>query len=499
MKASDYDTLFFESFANPERHIDRLFSQLRLRGIQAPPPSQARVLEIGCSTGVNIIPQAILYPRSEFVGVDISEGQIAEAQRLVSELNISNITLESCGIETLAAEKKSFDYIICHGLYSWVDARTQQALLDRIAYFLSPKGVAYLSFNTAIGWRGSAGVKEVLLDIGRECIDVSAKIRRVRELTRIGLAQFKNSQSISESKTMSFLAYLNTVSDALLLHEYLNPHASGTSVTELSCALTNHGLQYLGDARPQRDGTHPSILICHPLSPVRQLNRAAREDFNDLSSPKSFRGALLVHDSIVEQSITSGEQIVDLYFTSPLIELSESTENGEILFMLGEDHPCQINEPPIIAIVRELIRNWPVAIRGQEINITQLNSEQLNSFIALVCNGAIQVSYGSFECTNQLSDKPCTSPFIRYKARAGGTLISLKHEFFNANVFEIALLPLLDGSRTVEQLTESMFKKYQNGELTFTGEKSTEITPFLFRDAVEMALKEFLEHGLLLK
>ena len=59
-----------------------------------PPSVEAcRVLEIGCACGGNIIPMAESLPQSQFVGIDLSERQIAIGQRAIERLSLQNIEL----------------------------------------------------------------------------------------------------------------------------------------------------------------------------------------------------------------------------------------------------------------------------------------------------------------------------------------------------------------------------------------------------------------------
>ena len=121
---SAYEELHFQSLPSPERHIDRLYINASLLGLSAVDPRNARVLDIGCSTADNIIALASWYPKSTFVGLDASESQIEKAQNRVQQLSLSNIELHCCEIggsesKDLEPLLSEFDYVICHGLYSW--------------------------------------------------------------------------------------------------------------------------------------------------------------------------------------------------------------------------------------------------------------------------------------------------------------------------------------------------------------------------------------------
>src|SRR5688500_13456315 len=74
---SSYDQVPYSVGAFPQTRPDRLAVVARLFGMNPAPPSRCRVLELGCAAGGNILPMAVADPHSHFVGIDLSERQIA--------------------------------------------------------------------------------------------------------------------------------------------------------------------------------------------------------------------------------------------------------------------------------------------------------------------------------------------------------------------------------------------------------------------------------------
>ncbi|MDB6152763.1 MAG: hypothetical protein JWL90_1216 [Chthoniobacteraceae bacterium] len=91
----------------------------------------ARVMEIGCASGGNLLPLAAAYPGSEFVGIELSEKHIADARADVDALKLGNVQLHGGGLEEVGAMSGSFDYIIAHGIYSWMAAPVRQDMRNR--------------------------------------------------------------------------------------------------------------------------------------------------------------------------------------------------------------------------------------------------------------------------------------------------------------------------------------------------------------------------------
>ena len=128
-----YDELTYETNPFPETHPGNLAALGRLFGVQTPLAQQCRVLELGSATGGNIIPMAWRLPHSEFVGVELSAPQVAIGQAVVEALGLGNIRLDVGDILELdPATVGQFDYIIAHGVYSWV-WRRKSASPERMA------------------------------------------------------------------------------------------------------------------------------------------------------------------------------------------------------------------------------------------------------------------------------------------------------------------------------------------------------------------------------
>ena len=90
---------------------------------------KCRVLELGCASGGNLIPMAYMLPGSEFLGIDSSQAEIADGQAKLAELALPNVTLRQANILDVTPAWGQFDYIIAHGIYSWVPPEVQAKIL----------------------------------------------------------------------------------------------------------------------------------------------------------------------------------------------------------------------------------------------------------------------------------------------------------------------------------------------------------------------------------
>jgi 2-polyprenyl-3-methyl-5-hydroxy-6-metoxy-1,4-benzoquinol methylase len=157
-----YDEVPYPGGTYRNTHPCHLAMVARMCGITPTPPRHCRVLELGCSMGANLIPMAQDLPQSEFVGIDLSSRQVKEGQAVIEELGLKNIELRHLSITDVDASFGKFDYIICHGVYSWVPPEVQKAILDIGSNHLTTNGVLYVSYNTSPGWHLRGVVREMM-------------------------------------------------------------------------------------------------------------------------------------------------------------------------------------------------------------------------------------------------------------------------------------------------------------------------------------------------
>jgi len=109
-----------------------------------------------------------------------------------------------------------FDFIICHGVYSWVPDEVQEAILAACGRLLSPTGVAYVGYNTYPGWRAKEiGRGAMLLSVGD-----SAKVRRARGMVDF-LQKVAQPGSVLGQALDDYQQMAAKTGDYYLLHEEL--------------------------------------------------------------------------------------------------------------------------------------------------------------------------------------------------------------------------------------------------------------------------------------
>ena len=245
---ADYDTAPYESHAFPQSAPGHLAAIAYLFGLAPPEVATARVLEIGCASGGNLIPFAAEHPQAHVVGIDLSQVQIDEGRRRVQVLGLENLELLQGDIAQMdLATLGQFDYIVCHGVYSWVPDNVQDAILAAFRTLLVPDGVAYISYNVYPGWKAKEIVRDAMLmrSGGRETPGERVAYAR-------GMITFLEDVAPADSVLARVLADYKVIAasskDYYLLHEELETFNSPCYFLEMLERASDHRLAYLAEA-----------------------------------------------------------------------------------------------------------------------------------------------------------------------------------------------------------------------------------------------------------
>jgi len=90
---TSYDEFPYKTVPFAQTHPDRLATLAWLFGLEPTPIQRCRLLELGCSSGGNLIPMAATLPQSEFIGIDFSAVQISQGAADVAALGLANVRL----------------------------------------------------------------------------------------------------------------------------------------------------------------------------------------------------------------------------------------------------------------------------------------------------------------------------------------------------------------------------------------------------------------------
>lgn len=304
--AKIYNDFPYDSLAIKQSHPLHLYKIARLCGLEATPVAQAKVLELGCASGGNIIPMAYHLPQATFLGIDLSEKQIEQGITVIEELQLKNIQLKPQSILDFQSND-TFDYIICHGLFSWVPTLVRNQIFAICQQYLAKNGVAYISYNTLPGWQMGNIVRDQLQAKTQDIEDAALKVHYARRLLRDLQIAIQTDPNAYSQLLQNEIALINEHSDNQLLHEHLSPYNYPLYITDFVQQATQYQLKYLSDAFLSNDEVphfggvdlieslqtqdilknrrFRCSLLCH--SAVKNLQKPLTQDNFEMSFPTS--------------------------------------------------------------------------------------------------------------------------------------------------------------------------------------------------------------------
>lgn len=228
MQQTIYKELGYKSYPFPFTTPVYLEAYGALVGLNTPPAKTARVLELGATYGGNIISQAVFNPEATFVGIELSQDQVEKGNQIICDAKLENVSLVQGDILNFDESMGTFDYIIAHGFYSWINDEMKDKLLNIISNHLADNGIAYVSYNTYPGWHTMEEVRQLMLfaNRGQDKLTHKEKVLRGKTVGSLVGAQILNYDNLKE-RNSKFLGALRSVmqkEDYYVGHDHLEPH-----------------------------------------------------------------------------------------------------------------------------------------------------------------------------------------------------------------------------------------------------------------------------------
>lgn len=475
-----YDDLPYTAHPFPQTHPARLAAIAQIRGIKAPDASRARVLEIGCAAGGNLIPMAARLPNARFVGVDLSKRQIADGQGRIRRLGLSNIELRHANLMTVSVDDGCFDYIICHGVYSWVPKPVRDAILRICKNNLSASGIAFISYNVLPGWRLRQTLRDALaLSIPRED-KLQLKVEKARRLIAL-YSENANEGSAWGQIFRDEAARLSKTPDDYVGHEFLEDCNEPCSFTEFMVDATQSGLMFVAEA--QLVALLPETACSSAAPTIRSLASdriLEMQQHIDIFTGRTFRQSLLTHRES-EPSLLRDFSSCSLegLHLSPRADFQFRDEkDGRALFGTKKGAHVEVGDLYCRRALETLISRFPasstvdqlaqeIAVRGPD-DQRKARDQIADILLKLAFMGAISISTLPTQATSAVGDRPVACPFLRRDV-ASGSLISanLAHESVSVDPILQLVLPMMDGRAEIRDLTDVLVEAAKNGAIEF--------------------------------
>jgi SAM-dependent methyltransferase len=499
--AESYDQIPYESHPIAETHPDRLAAIAGLFGVRSTDPARARVLELGCAAGGNLIPMAFYLPEGRYLGVELSGAQAAHGQRMTAHLALDNVEIRHGDIMDVPLDGEPFDYIIVHGVFSWVPDFVQARILEICARKLAPAGVAYVSYNTQPGWGLRGMVRQMLLHHTRGIDGPGARLAAARELLDF-LATPLDHPPPGHDWLQREVDYLRKARDSYLYHEYLEDSNTPMMFSEFMSRVRPAGLQYLADA--QLHTLFPSTLgdaVAERFEAMDDLER--EEQYLDFLRLRPFRQSLLCRADLPVEREIDLQWLAGQRLCSALC--SDRDEHGHMLWRSPGGTDYHVGHPQAHRVLGALSDAYPRALTlADALGKARPDGALLGELFNLFVSGAVHVTrLDNPDLPRGRPVRPRVSALARMQAQMGeGHLATFRHESLGLDPVSTRLVSLLDGRRDLEALVEALSREAEAdkalGEamgLTAPGEK---LPKGQVRANVERLLQLFAHHGLLL-
>jgi methyltransferase-like protein/cyclopropane fatty-acyl-phospholipid synthase-like methyltransferase len=503
MGTSDpYDLVRYPTPTFPQTHPDRLATIGALVGMEPAPPERCRYLELGCGSGMNLIAMAAVLPESRFAGFDLAAEPIAEAEATARALGLTNVEFRRADI-LAPGELGKFDYVVAHGVFSWVPLPVREAMLKLCRDHLDEHGIGYISFNAYPGCHVREMARRMMRFHTREVAEPQGRIEQGRALMQF-IADAKSWPEAYAPLLTAQLEHMRTADRSLIYHDDLSEVNQPYYFHEFVGMLAQHQLQYVAEAalHEMQDRTYPPAVV----QALRSLDDdlLTKEQYLDFLKFRRFRQSLVCHARVALDRRGSPARVVRrLRFASdagPAPSPPELTDPAAVTFRRANQSVVSTVSPLVTFAMGALGEAWPRTIAFGDLlararrELASAEEDELGgALLELVGIGLVDARVSEVPCATSPGARPRASAIARYQAARGPVVATLNHCSVRMEDQLIrTLLSLLDGEHDHPALATALTDGIAGGRLPLPPGVATR-DPAAVRRAVEDELPRLLQ------
>ena len=519
--AHTYDETPYESYPYAQTRPENLKAIAHIFGLETPALETARFLELGCASGGNMITHATHYPKAKFVGIDLSQVQVDMGNKQIKALGLKNMELKAMSITDINKSLGEFDYIICHGVLSWVPENVRDAIFRVSQENLSKNGIAYISYNTLPGWNMVRTIRDMMMFHSHNFKDIKEQVQQSRLLLDFVKDSLDGTNSPYGEIMSAEAKLLSSQPDHYLRHDHMEDINFQFYFHEFMKDAAKHGLQYLGDAAlaSMYVGNLPK-QISEKLAEVTDIVRS--EQYMDFVTNRRFRSTILCHKNVQLSRNITGNSLDGLYFSMKIVPekaLKDVTldSNDDLMFyyMGNKDNKLNSTSPILKALLYIFHEAVNVAMTPKELTTKikqmlpkltasdeQIMVEIMSNITRLVFCGYITISTEKPTFLNKPSDMPKISDLARTQIAAKQNWVTNEvHDRINLSPLDFYTMKYLDGKHTQEQVLDKLIEHVKVGELSMNRDNKPVTEPKevkeLMKPYVEQAISAYAANALL--
>lgn len=479
-----YDKILYPSYIHEQTHPDRLATLGALHGMKPSSISNCRVLELGCGSGTNIISMAFFLPESEFVGIDSASQPIINGRARAKAIGLKNLTLHQLNLLDDIHHLGDFDYIIAHGLYSWVPSDVRDRILAICQNHLRPQGVAYVSYNAYPGCYLRQITREMMLIHTKDLTNPQESINQSLSLIK-WLAEAQTRSNAYSKLIKEKHAHLSKRIESSIYHDELSEVNQPVYFYQFVYHAAKYGLQFLSEADYFEMYPHN-----FPQETIQKLQEMAvkdihvKEQYLDFLQGRSFRQTLLCRRDMKLNRTPMIEDLKNLYIASPALAKSPEPDvksKSAEDFVAPTGSMVSTDHPVAKAALYYLSTIWPLSASFGELltatsallssdkderDIAQDESALYEFILRTYSMGLTRLSSIPSICVAEAGERPLASPLARMQITSDSPVTNLFHQqvMIEGDLAK-ELLVLLDGTRDHAALLKELTDVIESGKV----------------------------------
>jgi 2-polyprenyl-3-methyl-5-hydroxy-6-metoxy-1,4-benzoquinol methylase len=426
-----YESSEYPAMSHPVAHPSAMAASALLSGLRTPALHNARVLEVGCSQGHHILPIARRWPDAQFTAIDYSSSAIAVAKRVASETNINNVEFIQADVRDWQVEGGSYDYVIAHGVLSWVDDVCKAALLRLCRDALSPQGVAMISYNVLPGWTARQSLAQMTRALKNTSLCQGSTMAALEFFDHA----LKNRIDPYGQYLRSIVIATTKKGSRAIEFDDLGPINDPCYFTQFIQWISQSGLRYLGESDMGLE--HPDTLTPEMLEQTSMLHEdpLLQQQAMDFMTGRCFRTSLICHPEAEMRAPTVAEVMQLCVEQSLPIAISGETAADKISAALAPFDQGSVRVERLYHSIEGVDHKTFLSYLSQQVALASL-----------------RFTSHEFLHTADLPERPKLNPLNQLYLRDNRTVIDRLHKPCVVAAADAVILSQCDGSLSYEEL-----------------------------------------------
>lgn len=483
VESFSYDTLPYQnhtfSYISPE-HIESIGTVFGMSPAKA---ANARILELGCGYGLTSIAFATRHPKAKIVGLDMSKVQIEHGKKYIEALKLKNIELKAMSIMDIDKSFGEFDYIICHGVFSWVPVEVQKKILEVINAHLAPNGIAHVSYNALPGWNIAQTFRDMMqyhASMFESDQDKLAQAGAFVQFIDGALAESNTPYSKFLRQEAQIVA---SQGPSYVKHEYLEKGNSQFYFTDFANIAAGHGLTYLGDSSLAT--MYLGNLPAKAFDKLKEVgNIIAIEQYMDFITNRRFRNTLLckagasINRNVTPEIFETLNIASAVIPSTPAAQVNFENEKEALSFTIaGTNTNFNTTSSISKALFYSLAEHKGVFLSIDDISkevVKKLPKAKLedaklaikSQLVQMLFQNLVDIRVTKPASIDKISDKPATAALARYEVGSGEHAITNElSSSISMNLVQKLVIFYANGENNIDQIIDNVLSHVVKGEL----------------------------------